>query len=53
MRTEKVISTEKGYSVYCRRIDHYRDAHDCEKCGRYVKDSLDPVRQELRCKEII
>lgn len=53
MRTEKIISTDKGYRVHCQRTGEYRDAHDCQKCSRYVKNSLDPVNSTIKCKEII
>lgn len=52
MKHIKIISTEQGDKrVKCFRIGEFRDAHECEKCKRFVQ--IDNVKAEIKCKERI
>jgi hypothetical protein len=52
MRTQKIESTLQGEKrVNCVRLGFYKDAHECEKCKRFVE--IDPVRAVIKCRERI
>jgi len=50
MNTGKIIKKENGsFSVYCSKIEEFRNVSSCKKCTRFKK--IDPVKAVVICKE--
>lgn len=50
MNTGKIIKKESGgFSVYCSKIECFRDVNSCKKCTQFKR--IDPVKAVVICKE--